>query len=328
MAHGRAASAGEESQEAWRRKAITDWSNEEVRAFLQAVLPGHDRTELLQHWTGRVLASASKDDLRKQAKDDEVANIIWAELRHLEAFLRERDEINSRSFGPFTVFIRSPTDVALELEVQSVDTVAEVKVQLAKIEGTPPEMQRLMWNGVPMLDTRTLSSYNVGPQSVILLVPRLSGGALGTSTMRSPVVKPVVPNATPVPISGIPRPQVPVLCADMARPFPMSIEFTGIKEYQGFMQAVMRGGAKRTTSLQHQSGEPRFQDDSDALFLEVLPADSMRSPVQTRIQYDSEIEALRIDTLGDILMQRTRYRVLLHLQDERKRADLVTGSQS
>lgn len=41
--------------------------------------------------------------------------------------------------------------------------------------------------------------------------------------------------------------------------------------------------------------------------------------------FDEDSEVLVIDTVGDILMDNARYRVLLHLTEEQKTAVLVTG---
>jgi len=307
--------------ESWRRKPIAEWSSSEVQSFLAAVIPGHNNASLLHHWTGKVLASITKDDLRLQVKNEEAANVIWVELRHLEAFLKERATIASQRPEPFSVYVRSPVDAAVELEVLPQDTVAEVKLKLEALSGTPVDMQRLMWNGVPMVDTRTLVSYNIGPHSVILSVPRLNSWATGGAN-RPPTAG--SSRQLPKPTSGIPQPRVPVVCSDIARPFDMYLEFPNIPEYQGFMLAVQRCGSRRVASIPQQDGEEEF----DVLFLEVLSADGMRAPVQTRILYDAATEVLKIDTLGDILMQRTKYRVLLHLRNERKLAHLVTGTKS
>eukprot|EP00403_Amphidinium_massartii_P048475 CAMPEP_0178458278 /NCGR_PEP_ID=MMETSP0689_2-20121128/47464_1 /TAXON_ID=160604 /ORGANISM="Amphidinium massartii, Strain CS-259" /LENGTH=325 /DNA_ID=CAMNT_0020084583 /DNA_START=15 /DNA_END=992 /DNA_ORIENTATION=- len=316
------------SLQEWRRKPIPQWSTREVQAFLEVVLPGHSSPQLLSHWTGKVLASVTKEDLRKQVKDEESVNVIWAELRHLEGFLQERDAVAAEKPDAISIFIRSASDAALQLEVLPMDTVAEVKLQVARLGGPQVEQQRLVWNGVPMSDTRTLASYAVGHDAVILSVPRLGRGATGAFKVHAEATskQPLQPPGRPE--SGIPKPRVPVLCADMARPFDIFLEFASIPEYQSFMLAVQRGGGGGGPSRPSSSPSPLLKERKDAeVFLEVLSADGMRAPVQTRILFDPQAELLRIDTLGDILMQRTRYRVLLHAQDEHKLAHLVTGSQ-
>jgi len=322
----------------WRRKAVAEWSPVEVTAFLEAVLPGHESNARFGHMTGRVLASLTKEDLRKHAKDDEATNVIKAELARLHEARRHQEDIAAKGAHPYTLFIRTPADVAVELEVRPGDTVREVKERVAALEGTMVEAQRLMWNGVPMLDSRTLASYNITHQSVVLLVPRLAstghryaapslpkrGGFGSQPTTSSASTAPVVGNKAVG--SGIPRPRVPVVCNDIARPFPMSLEFTSIPEYQAFMIALQREAGRRESAASRVAnmdwGEtPR----SPAPFLEILPADNVHAPVQTRILFDSQAEVLIIDTVGDILMESARYKALLHLKDEQKMTHLVTG---
>lgn len=303
----------------WQTLPMNDWSNAEVRAFLTSILPGHECVVRFAHTTGRVLASLPKEDLRRQARDEEATNVIWVELKRLREARQHREDIASQGgTQPYTLFVRTPMDVSVELEVTPMDTIIEVKERLAKLEGTPVEMQRLMWNGVPMLDKRTLASYSIAHGNVVLLVPRLSAV---TGQRYAP--PPATQNARSIPTaarSGIPRPRVPVVCNDIARPWPMSIEFPSIPEYQSFM-----------LSLQREAGRYGSQPEvtpQDAPFLEILAADQSRDVVQTRISFDPEAEVLLIDSVGDILMEGTQYRVLLHLRNEQKLAHLVTGVRS
>jgi len=298
----------------WQKQNIREWSNTEVRGFLESILPGHECINRFSHTTGRVFSSLAKEELRKQVRDEEATNVIWAELRRLHEARKEREEIEAQSGKEkYTIFVRTPMDVSVELETAPAETVAEVKERLAAVEGTPVETQRLMWNGVPMLDKRTLASYHICHGSVILLVPRL--GNSGQRYAPPPAARSAHAGASK---SGIPRPRVPVVCNDIARPWPMSIEFPSIPDYQSFMLSLQREAGR------YDAG-PESRSPEDAPFLEILPGDNAHAPVQTRIHFDTEAEVLLIDTVGDILMEGTRYRVLLHLRQEQKIAHLVTG---
>lgn len=298
----------------WQKQNISDWSNREVRRFLESVLPGHECIDRFSYATGRVLSTLTKQELRSQAKDDEATNIIWAELCRLRKAREERENIEAQlGTQKYTLFVRTPMDVSIELEVAPTETVAEVKERLAAVEGTPVVSQRLMWNGVPMLDRRTLASYRICHGSVALLVPRL--GNSGQRYAPPPAARSTHVGAT---TSGIPRPRVPVVCTDIARPWPMSIEFPSIPEYQSFMLSLQREAGRS-------DAHPESRSLEDAPFLEILPADNVHAAVQTSIRFEAHAEVLLIDTVGDILMEGTRYRVLLHLRKEQKLAHLVTG---
>jgi len=305
----------------WQTLPVPDWSNAEVKAFLGSILPGHECVVRFAHTTGRVLASLPKEDLRRQTRDEEATNVIWVELRRLQEARQHQEDISTQGGAePYTLFVRTPMDASVELEVKPMETIFEVKERLARVEGTPVETQRLMWNGVPMLDKRTLASYNIAHGSVVLLVPRL-GAAVGQGRYAPPAATQGARNlSAKTAKSGIPRPRVPVVCNDIARPWPMSIEFQSIPEYQSFMLALQREAGRY--------GSNHDATPQDAPFLEILSADRSHEPVQTRISFDPEAELLLIDTVGDILMESTKYNVLLHLRAEQKLAHLVTGIRS
>jgi len=298
----------------WRQKDATQWSNPEVRSFVESVLPGHACVTTFGHTSGRVLCTLSKEDLRKQVRDEEAVNVILSELRRVRKARQEKEDLAQHGAEPYTVFVRTPADVSVELEVLPTDTVSELKARLARVEGTPAEAQRLTRNGAILLDEKPLAAYNIAHGTVLLLVPRLSQA----STQRY-----APPPATRAPApSGVPRPSVPVVCSDLARPFPMSLEFQGIPEYQSFMLALQRqSGRQRNPAASNEA-------DEGAPFLEIVSNDNNREAVQTRITFDAEAEVLLIDSLGDILMERTRYRVLLHLREEEKYSTLVTGCRT
>jgi len=303
---------------AWQGKAVETWSNPEVRSFLDTVLPGHGCAAAFGHTSGKVLSSLSKEEVRRQAKDDEAANVIWAELNRIKEATAEKADITSKGALPFRLLVRTPAELMLELEVDPTHTVGQVKARIAAMEGTPVERQRLTRNGTPLTDSRTLAASGVGQGTVLLLVPRLQQSGhrnFAVPATRGPA------EARPL-ASGVPRPRVPVVCSDIARPFPMSLEFESVSEYQTFMLSLQRQVGRRDMA---NTVAAAVQADERAPHLEILPPDNMRPPVQTRVTFDPQAEVLLIDTVGDILMDNARYRVLLHLKQEQKLAVLVTG---
>eukprot|EP00439_Symbiodinium_sp_Y106_P077121 s397_g16.t1 len=256
----------------WQGKDVECWSSPEVQAFLAAVLPGHAATAAFGHCSGKVLATLSKEDLRRQAKDEEAANVIFAELTRLKQVQDHVSQINASGAQPFQLHIRTPADVVLQLEVHPTDTISRVKARLASLEGTPVERQRLVLQGSPLLDNRSLASCGVGESTVLLLVPRLNqSGARGFAPAAT------VP-APPKPLaSGTPRPRVPLVCTDITRPFPMSLEFISIAEYQSFMLSIQRQVGRRslTSTL-----SAVVEADEASPFLEILSNDNMRPPAR------------------------------------------------
>ena len=96
----------------------------------------------------------------------------------------KNDAVPTLICDDFPIQIKSLTGKHTEIKVHHKMTVTELKDTIERVDQTPFDQQRLVYNGKQLEDERTLDYYDIKQDTVVHIILRIRGGMFHETSAR------------------------------------------------------------------------------------------------------------------------------------------------